>query len=166
MSRTNSSSYFPIGLTIELVRFYKDRACWLWSRKYYNIRWYAIFCMDLQDISHLYVLWLDLMLQTRPNQPIFWWIALFIPSIALIVIISLFCNSQSHHQYQRGQIREQKSYIRDKVPTLRIGTSCDRLIASWKKLKNSLNWLNNTRGMKLRKLYFWLFTAFEIVFGG
>lgn len=47
-----------------------------------------------------------------------------------------------------------------------MGTNWDRLIASWKKLKNSLNWLNKTKGRKLKKLYFWLFTAFDIVFLG
>ncbi len=52
------------------------------------------------------------------------------------------------------------------VPTLRMGTSCERLMASWKKLKKSLNWLKSTRGRKLKRLYFWLLTALEIVFVG
>ena len=54
----------------------------------------------------------------------------------------------------------------EKVPTLSKGTSCERLMASWKKLKKSLNWLKSTRGRKLMTLYFWLLTAFEIMFRG
>lgn len=52
------------------------------------------------------------------------------------------------------------------IPTLRMGTSCDKLMASWKKLKKSLNWLKSTSGTKLSTLYFWLLTALEIVLFG
>lgn len=47
-----------------------------------------------------------------------------------------------------------------------MGTSWDRLIASWKKLKNNLNWLKSTTGRKFSTLYFWLLTALEIVLWG
>jgi hypothetical protein len=43
-----------------------------------------------------------------------------------------------------------------------MDTSCERLIASWKKLKNNLNWLKRTTGRKFNTLYFWLFTAFDV----
>ena len=35
-----------------------------------------------------------------------------------------------------------------------MGKSCERLIANWKKLKKSLNWLKRTNGIKLITLYF------------
>ena len=35
-------------------------------------------------------------------------------------------------------------------------------MASWKKLKKSLNWLKRTTGRKLSMLYFWLLTALEV----
>jgi hypothetical protein len=47
-----------------------------------------------------------------------------------------------------------------------MGTSCERLMASWKKLKNNLNWLKSTSGRKLITLYFWLLTAFEMALRG
>ncbi len=47
-----------------------------------------------------------------------------------------------------------------------MGTNWETLIASWKKLKNNLNWLNKTSGRKLKTLYFWLLTALDILFLG
>lgn len=173
MSRPDCSPNFPISFSIKLISFNKNRATWFRSAQYYNIRWDSLFGMNLQQIAYFYFLrWqhFDLIAFNWSRSPIvvpvLEWVWLFVTSVSLEIIISLLPQGEHHDHDQRRKIREQKTYIKIHLPTLRMGMSCERLIASWKKLKNNLNWLNSTIGRKLSTLYFWLFTALDILFLG
>lgn len=122
--------------------------------------------MYFDDITYFQVFWVNYLQLSVMDYSIGWRICLVISSVSFEIIICFFAKGECHHHEQWRQISEQESWVNINIPTLRMGTSCERLIANWKKLKKSLNWLNRTIGRKLRILYFWLFTALDIEFGG
>lgn len=90
MSRPYGSPNLPVCLPIQLIRLYEYRTRMLRCAQNYNICWYSLFRVDLDNISNLNVLCPYFQGLFVSYHTIYCRIGLFIPFVSLEVIPGLF----------------------------------------------------------------------------